>query len=398
MIFVNPSSQSNTDIPNLALAYAATATNTKIIDFNTMPTPFSRLWENETDTLGISYQSRSASEAQKIKEAFAQHYPHSRIVSVSGFLDIQCCYPYLRFDDNIDYTMDFSDSLPFPNYELFDTFSIFQKNWQSGTWPYPIMTSRGCPFSCTYCQSRQRNWFPRSAQHCIDELIEAKRKWGIKTFTILDDCFNLKKDRALEFCARIKELNLEWMCTNGLRADRLDNELAAAMAHSGCTTVGFGIESSDPAVLLKIQKGETIDQIESAITIAKKHFKSVSGYFIIGLPGSTYQSDMQSIRWAIKQPIYMNHSFYTPFTAQSAENHVFYGDNAEPLGDIYPKVQQKKLYELTRGFSFGGSNRKLFKIFLNRIRLFTHFGPSAFISYMSLDMKKIMNRIHRTFV
>jgi radical SAM superfamily enzyme YgiQ (UPF0313 family) len=243
MIFVNPAAQSNTDIPNVALAYAATILKAQaVVDFNTMPEPADRLYKQKIDVLGISFQSRSISEAEKIKARYKNVFPDAQVKSIAGILDVQCCYPFMQWDDRLDYGDSFSDATPFPNYELFDSFPVFLKNWQNGTWPYVIMTSRGCPYSCTYCMSHNRKWLPRSASNCAQELKHVQDAWRIKSFTILDDCFNVKKDRVIEFCQAVEPLGLAWSCTNGLRADRFDQEQAAAMQRAGCTTVGFGIE------------------------------------------------------------------------------------------------------------------------------------------------------------
>jgi len=135
----------------------------------------------------------------------------------------------------------------------------------------------------------------RSARNCYEELKSAKKKWSIKSFAVLDDCFNIDKKRVVEFCKLIKPLKLSWSCANGLRADRLDEDMAKAMAASGCEQASFGIESVALEVLETIRKGETIEEVERAVDIAKRYFKSVSGFFIIGLPKSSYERDLSSL-------------------------------------------------------------------------------------------------------
>jgi len=112
--------------------------------------------KQETDVLGISVQSRTWRESLRIARLYKDTYPRAKIKSVSGFLDVQCCYPYLDFEDKIVYQEPFSDCYPFPDYELFDSFELFRKNWQRGVWNYAIMTSQGCPYQCIYCWSRKR--------------------------------------------------------------------------------------------------------------------------------------------------------------------------------------------------------------------------------------------------
>ncbi len=344
-IFVNPNAKINQHIPNMSLAYAATHFNAKVIDLNTRPNPKNRFLKDKSDILGLSIQSRTLTEARKISKMYKKKYPRSKIVSVNTDIDVQCCYPFLSFGKNLLFDKTFSDKYPFPNYELFDSFDIFLKNWQSNIWSYPIMTSLGCPGQCIYCSARLRRYKPRSVKNCYEELKQAKDRWKIKSFEILDDLFNFDKNRVLEFCDLVKELNLKWYCVNGLRADMFDEDIAEAMSESGCEYVGFGIESVNPEVLLAIKKGETIEQIDAAVNVAKQYFKSVNGYFIIGLPRSTYEKDLASLRWALKKKINAHFSFFVPPNNRS--DSLFYGETAKPLSDEYPKELQLRIFRMT---------------------------------------------------
>ena len=391
MIFVNPNARSNSNLPNLSLAYAATLFNTKVIDLNTKPEPRERFLDSRADTLGISFQSRTFTEAKQIEEEYKKKYPDSKVVSVNTRIDIQCCYPFLKLKENIAFDKEFSDEYPFPNYELFDSFDIFLKNWQSKTWNYPIMTSVGCPFQCIYCAARNRKWFPRTVKNCFEELKQAKERWEIKTFEIIDDCFTLDKNRAMEFSELVKSLNLKWHCVNGLRADRFDEDIAKAMAESGCRFVGFGIESIDPEVLVAIKKGETAEKINQSIDIAKKYFKSVSGFFIIGLPKSTYEKDLKSFRWALKKGINAHFSFYVPFDKAIQFDSLFYGSDSKPISDEYPKELQMRIYKMTeymRSVNKGNIARK----FLTSSLYILIYDSKDFYNYLKTNLKRIRRR------
>ncbi len=347
MIFVNPYTRVISSLPNFSLTYAATHFNTKVIDLNGKTFPRNRFLREKTDVLGISVQSRTHNESLRIANEYKKKYPNTKIASVNTGIDIECCYPFLKFKDNIELKKPFSDDYPFPNYELLDSFSIFQKNWKSGEWNYPMLTSLGCPFQCAHCAASQRGWRARSAENCYKELKQAKERWGIKRFEIVDDVFNINRQRVLDFCKLVKPLGLEWACVNGLRADLFDEEMARALADSGCAIVSFGVESVYPEVLAGIKKGETIGQIEKAIDIAKRHFRIVNGFFIIGLPSSSYKKDLQSLQWARRKGINAQFSYYIPREKQIATNAVFFGDNAKPVAEEYPKKLQERLYRMT---------------------------------------------------
>ncbi|MCM8791842.1 MAG: radical SAM protein [Candidatus Omnitrophica bacterium] len=347
MVLVNPYAGVNRDIPNLALVYIATYLKTKVVDLNTLPSPYYRFLKYKHDSVGISVQSRTYNEALKIKNIYKKKNPEVKVYSVSGILDVQCCYPYLRLEEDIHIELDFSDDLPFPVYELFDSFFIFKNNWQQGKWQYPLMTSQGCPYSCIYCASRNRSWQLRSVDNCYEELKMAKERYSIKSFVILDDCFNIDKERVLRFCEKVQPLGLSWSCANGLRLDRFDEDIAIALKNAGCNFISFGIESVDTQILAKIKKGENLEQIEKAIDIARSYFKDINGYFIIGLPGSSFQKDIESLNWAKRRNINAFFSYYIP-PDELNKGYLFYGRGARPVSDAYPHRLQKKIYILTR--------------------------------------------------
>ncbi len=347
IILVNPSAGSNRDIPNIGLAYIGTILGAKVIDLNTRFQDKNRFLEFKAETLGLSVQSRTFRESLRLARLYKAKYKAAQVKSVSGILDIQCCYPYLKLEDDMFFNQEFCDSLPWPDYELLDSFSIFQKHWQEGSWNYAIMTSQGCPYQCIYCSSRQRPYKARSAKNCCEELKRAKEKWQIKSFGILDDCFNVDKKRVMEFCALVRPLGLSWICANGLRADRFDEETAGTLKEAGCNYLSFGIESAVAEVLEAVKKGENIEQIEEAVDIAKRYGFGVNGFFIIGLPRSTYERDLYSLRWAQSKGINAHFSYYIPYDDLTKEDYLFYGEDARPVSKEYPLMLQRRIYALT---------------------------------------------------
>ncbi len=177
------------------------------------------------------------------------------------------------------------DELPFPEYEVIDTFT-------PAGFRYPLITSRGCPYNCTYCcvgVVSTKKWRSRSVAGIMNELATAKQNYNITQFEVLDDNFTLKLDRAKDLCRELiaGKMRLEWYCHNGIRADKLDPELAKLMKKAGCTSVALGIESGNERVFDSIKKGEKLSDIVKAVKLIKKAGMRAVGYFIIGLPGDT---------------------------------------------------------------------------------------------------------------
>lgn len=187
------------------------------------------------------------------------------------------------------------DKLPYPDYTCFD----------SEMDAYPLVTSRGCPYQCTYCSIRDvmgTLWRARSPGNIIDELKNSKKVYKATEFKILDDNFTLDINRTKKICRMLIEnkIEMKWSCPNGIRADRLDRELIYLMKDSGCYSISIGIESLHPEVFEKITKGEKLSDVKKAIAMIKHAGIKVNGFFIIGLPGSTYVKDAFSIHEAKK--------------------------------------------------------------------------------------------------
>lgn len=202
------------------------------------------------------------------------------------------------FNDNNP--VDNLDSFNFPDFSRFEGELDFD-----GRGGYPLLTSRGCPYPCIYCSVSKvsgNKWRFRTPENVLNELKQAVSKYGIRSFQIVDDNFTLDIGRAKKICRMIIEqnLNLHWSCPNGLRADRLDEELVNLMKRSGCESVSLGIESGDEKVFNFINKGEQLDDITGAVKMLKKYGISVCGFFIIGLPLETKKSVKKTLDFISK--------------------------------------------------------------------------------------------------
>ncbi len=188
------------------------------------------------------------------------------------------------------------DDLPFPSFDRFVGSKLLDHH-------YPLVTSRGCPHGCIYCSVGKvsgRKWRYRSPSSVVDELERARDKWGFPEFDVLDDTFTHNVERAGEICRLIidRKLGMRWSCPNGIRADRVTPDLLEAMAVAGCHTVIFGVETGNPEIFTSLRKGEKLADIERAVHISKEIGLRVGGYFIIGLPGDTYEGTVASLDYA----------------------------------------------------------------------------------------------------
>ena len=188
------------------------------------------------------------------------------------------------------------DSLPFPDYRIagIKEFPL-----------YPLVTSRDCPYRCSFCtvgNISHGRFRARSASDCVDELIAAKEKYNIRGFLIVDENFSFKMDRAIEFCELLieRKVNLPWTVFEGMRADCIDESVLKLLKTAGCRWIFFGIESAENAVLRSVKKGEKMHHIERAVDLSKRFGFKVGGFLIIGLPNSSFEKDMKSLHWALE--------------------------------------------------------------------------------------------------
>ena len=208
------------------------------------------------------------------------------------------------------------DALPFPTYDNFDSVNIDGVVKKIDKWP--LVTSRGCPYSCTYCNVPSvigRRFRTRSGKNIMAELLYAREKYGSEEFKVLDDNFTLQMDRAKEICRLFLDegLDMRWTCPNGIRADRLDEELCMLMKEAGCYSVCLGVESGDPEVFAKINKGERLEDVERGIKLVQGAGIQVHGFFIIGLVGSTAETDKRSIEFAKRLGISASWGILVPY-------------------------------------------------------------------------------------
>lgn len=170
-----------------------------------------------------------------------------------------------------------------------------------------LMTSRGCPSRCTFCSSNNfyKGIRQRSVANVMEEVKYQVEVLGVNELQFTDDNLTLKKDYIIELCnALIKNnINVPWSTPNGVRADRVDEEILDLMKKSGCYLIDFGIESANNQILKNIRKGETIEQIDKSIVLAHKAGMITQGNFIFGLPGETRETMQETIDYAVNSKL-----------------------------------------------------------------------------------------------
>jgi len=232
------------------------------------------------------------------------------------------------------------DRLPLPARHLLDT-----SRYRALGFPVSIVTSRGCPNRCIFCQGHRmvgNRVRYRSPEKVVDEIEELLTS-GYTHINISDDFFTCNKNRVKSFCGEIKKRNLAFSWTAFARADSVNQNLLKIMQDAGCDLVFFGIESGNQQMLDRINKRVTLDRIRQAVADCKAVGMDVFGSFILGLPGETMDTLMDSHRFASELQIKYGYHFLSPF----------------PGTELMENIHRYDLKLLTKDWSMFDANRAI---------------------------------------
>jgi len=200
------------------------------------------------------------------------------------------------------------DALPFPDRDLAGVqykSAIFGVKINSRKFT-TILSSRGCPFNCSFCGIRKFTrgaWRPRSVENVMAEL-EYLQSEGYEQFLFADDNFTLNAKRVSKLCRRIKKegMDIEWFCDS--RVDHISYDMFRDMVNAGCRCLFFGIESANQRILDYYRKGITPEQSERAVRKARKAgIDIIVGSFIVGAPDETQCEIVNTLQFANKLDI-----------------------------------------------------------------------------------------------
>ena len=181
------------------------------------------------------------------------------------------------------------DTLPFPAYNKID----FSQYDNAG-----IITTRGCPYHCAFCEAAPlwgHHTERRSVSSVISEIKMLHHQYGVKSIHINDDTFVLSREWVFNFCNHLKSENLDitWRCLG--RINLMDEDLLSVMADAGCTGIQYGIESGSDRILNLIGKQITVQQIKKVMEMSVDHIEAVSSSFIWGFPFETMDDLYETI-------------------------------------------------------------------------------------------------------
>ena len=244
------------------------------------------------------------------------------------------------------------DDTPLPDYDL-----LLDKYSPNGYGH--ILSSRGCPFKCSFCASKMM-WGHKVTYKSIDRIIiemsNVYERFHTDYFTFWDETFTANNKRLTEFCLKY-DIPALWRCDT--RADSITDDMISMMRAAGCGQMSIGLESGDNEILRSVNKGETTEDFKRAAEILNRHAIQWKAYMIIGFPGDTEETILSSIEFVKSlQPFRITLSFFTPYQGTDLYDETkalgLINDNYDmsmfshqsPHNYFCPKISKERYFEL----------------------------------------------------
>ena len=211
------------------------------------------------------------------------------------------------------------DDLPFPAYEKL---AGFPNSYMLPIFNYPktpntsCISSRGCPYACSYCDRSvfNRSFRYNSATYLYEHLRYLRERFGIRHINFYDDQFTFNRKRVDEFCSLMIERPLGMTFNCAVRAEHIDPELLAHMKSAGAWMMSLGIETGDEELLAQHRQNADLDHLATKIRMIKDAGLRTKGLLMMGLPGETEASIRRSMKYVFSLPIDdFNLAKFTPF-------------------------------------------------------------------------------------
>jgi anaerobic magnesium-protoporphyrin IX monomethyl ester cyclase len=220
------------------------------------------------------------------------------------------------------------DALPFPAYEKL---TGFPRSYTLPIFNYPktpnssCLSSRGCPYACTYCDRSvfRSSYRYNSAEYLYEHLKYLRGRFGIRHINFYDDQFTFNRRRVEAFTRLMIDRPLGMTFNCAVRAEHIDPPLLKAMKEAGCWMISLGIETGDENLLARHRKNADLDLLAERIHWIKKAGIRVKGLLMMGLPGETEASIRKSMEYVFSLPIDdINVSKFTPFPGTPLYAHI----------------------------------------------------------------------------
>jgi anaerobic magnesium-protoporphyrin IX monomethyl ester cyclase len=224
----------------------------------------------------------------------------------------------IRTTESREFIEDIS-TLPLPARHLLPL-----SRYQALGFPISMITSRGCPHQCIFCQGR-RMVGARIRQRDVDGVVNEIQdilSYGFDRINVADDLFVSDKNKVKAVCDEINRRGLKFVWSAFARVDTVDPETLKLMRETGCDSISFGVESGNQEILDRIKKRITLAQVRKAVDMCKDVGLIVHCTFIVGLPGETQETLNNSRVFAKSLGVSYGYHLLSPFPGTTVRERV----------------------------------------------------------------------------
>jgi len=257
------------------------------------------------------------------------------------------------------------DAAPFPlrhplPHDRYYSFMSHRRNFTV------LMSSRGCPFRCTFCPLGGVPFRARSADNVCQEIAECLERYEVREIDFFDATFTVDKRRVLEIGDQINRRGLSFAWAMRSRLDLLDRGLLAALAGAGCRRVYFGIESADPGLQQRLGKPVDLRQARRMIAAAHQLGMEAFGFFMLGAPGETRKTIRRTVAFSLRTRLdYAQYNKYTPYPDSELYNELIRETGHDYWREyILDEQREPQLPRLGTTLTEAGLNRAIRRAFL----------------------------------
>ncbi|MCA8981889.1 MAG: cobalamin B12-binding domain-containing protein [Planctomycetes bacterium] len=180
------------------------------------------------------------------------------------------------------------DEVPFPAYHLWDIPRYMKLMINPGV---TLITSRGCPYACTFCDAEMtpRQYRAMNPERTVDLIEHILRTYNPPQLVLFDDLFTIQRKRVIEICKEIikRDLFFEWVCES--RVDTMDFEMLRWLRKAGCVKIYYGLESGSPRMLVTMKKGVTPEKVLHGAKLNRQLGMYFKFFILYGFPEDTVE-------------------------------------------------------------------------------------------------------------
>lgn len=189
------------------------------------------------------------------------------------------------------------DLIPFPARELLpeEDFIFSGRLSKSNLKMTHIHASRGCPYSCYFCASQNKEHRYRSPENILKEIVNLKNKYGIEGFVINDENFIINEKKVINICEILEPLNMPWAALS--RVNTINENILKALKKANCIELKFGLETGSDKMMKLMNKQTTCTQAIKALKLCKKYEIKAKLFLIHGFPGENFETTIETINF-----------------------------------------------------------------------------------------------------